>query len=105
HSLETSANSNYNALQTTLKHRLAHGLNFAVAYTWSKSIDDASNGIYSGTRGVSFPQDSFNLRAERAVSSFDTRHRFTANFTYEVNFLRSRLSGFPHALTYVLTIV
>ena len=85
--LETSANSNYNALQTTLKQRLSRGLNFSVAYTWSKSIDDASNGIYGGTRGVSFPQDSFNLRAERAVSVFDQRHRFTANFTYDLDFL------------------
>src|SRR5262249_29955917 len=85
--LETSANSNYNALQTTLKQRLSHGLNFNIAYTYSKSIDDASNGIYGGTRGVSFPQDSNNLRAERAVSSFDTRHRFTANFTYDLDFL------------------
>src|SRR5262245_61240083 len=97
--LETSANSNYNALQTTLQQRLTRGLNFHVAYTWSKSIDDASNGIYGGTRGISFPQDSYNLRAERAVSSFDTRHRFTANFTYDLDFLRNRLSSWPRHLT------
>src|SRR5262249_29632373 len=97
--LETSANSNYNALQTSLKQRLARGLNFAVAYTWSKSIDDASNGIYGGTRGVSFPQDSFNLRAERAVSVFDQRHRFSANFTYDLDFLPSALGGLPKSLT------
>src|SRR6185295_5297470 len=97
--LETSANSNYNALQTTLKQRLVRGLNFYVAYTWSKSIDDASNGIYGGTRGVSFPQDSYNLRAERAVSSFDLRHRFSANFTYELDFLGRRLDSWPRRLT------
>lgn len=97
--LETSANSNYNALQTTLKQRLSRGLNFHVAYTWSKSIDDASNGIYGGTRGVSFPQDSFNLRAERAVSVFDTRHRFSANFTYDLDFLASALTPLPKRVT------
>lgn len=97
--LETSANSNYNALQTTLKQRLTRGLNFYIAYTWSKSIDDASNGIFGGTRGVSFPQDSFNLRAERAVSVFDTRHRFTTNFTYDLDFLPSALGGLPKPLT------
>jgi hypothetical protein len=97
--LETSANSNYNALQTTLKQRLSRGLNFYVAYTWSKSIDDASNGIYGGTRGVSFPQDSYNLRAERAVSSFDTRHRFSANFTYDLDFLTSALALLPKRVT------
>ncbi|MGH9939392.1 MAG: TonB-dependent receptor domain-containing protein [Blastocatellia bacterium] len=97
--LETSANSNYNALQTALKQRLSRGLNFYVAYTWSKSIDDASNGIYGGTRGVSFPQDSYNLRAERAVSSFDTRHRFSANFTYDLDFLAGWLGAAPKRLT------
>jgi hypothetical protein len=50
-------------------------------------MDDASNGIYSGTRGISYPQDSYNLRAERAVSSFDLRHRVTVNATYELTFL------------------
>jgi Carboxypeptidase regulatory-like domain/TonB dependent receptor len=97
--LETSANSNYNALQTTYKQRLMRGLNMYAAYTWSKSIDDASNGIYSGTRGVSFPQDSHNLRDERAVSVFDLRHRFTLNFMYDVNFLPNLFSSLPKQLT------
>ena len=74
-------------------------MNFYVAHTWSKSIDDASNGIYGGTRGVSFPQDSYNLRAERAVSSFDTRHRLSANFTYELDFLARALSHWPKRVT------
>jgi outer membrane receptor protein involved in Fe transport len=85
--LETSANSDYNALQLTIKQRLTRGFNLFGTYTWSKSMDDASNGIYSGTRGISYPQDSYNLRAERAVSSFDLRHRVTVNATYELTFL------------------
>jgi carboxypeptidase family protein/TonB-dependent receptor-like protein len=97
--LETSANSNYNAFQTSLKQRLARGLNFGLAYTYSKSIDDASNGIFGGTRGVAFPQDSFNLAAERAVSVFDQRQRFSANFTYDLDFLTSVLGSLPKALT------
>jgi hypothetical protein len=97
--LEASANSSYNALEAALKKRLARGLNFSVAYTWSKSIDDASNGIYGGTRGVSFPQDSFNLRAERALSVFDIRHRVTANFTYDLDWVPSRLGSLPRRVT------
>jgi outer membrane receptor protein involved in Fe transport len=97
--METSANSHYDALQTYLRQRLSNGLSLYVAYTWSKSIDDASNGIFAGTRGTAFPQDSYNLRAERAVSSYDTRHRFTANFTYDLNFLSRWLSGWPQPLT------
>ena len=97
--LETSANSNYNALQASLKQRLSRGLNFSVAYTYSKSIDDASNGIFSGTRGVSFPQNSFNLAAERAVSVFDQKHRFMTNVTYDLDFLSSVLGSLPKSLT------
>jgi hypothetical protein len=96
--LETSAHSNYNALQLTIKQRLVHGLNVYGNYTWSKSIDDASNGIYSGTRGVSYPQDGYNLRAERAVSSFDLRHRGTVNLTYELSFLPNLLASWPKRL-------
>jgi hypothetical protein len=38
------------------------------------------------------------LRAERAVSSFDIRHRFSANATYDLN-LNRWLSGWPRHLT------
>jgi hypothetical protein len=96
--LETSAHSNYNALQLTIKQRMVRGLNVYGSYTWSKSIDDASNGIYSGTRGVSYPQDGYNLRAERAVSSFDLRHRGTVNVTYELSFLPNLLASWPKRL-------
>jgi hypothetical protein len=48
---------------------------------WSKSIDDASDGI-DFVPGIAFPQDPGNLRAERGHSSFDTRHRFTAALNY-----------------------
>jgi hypothetical protein len=74
-------------------------LNFFLTYTYSKSIDDASNGIFGGTRGVSFPQDSFNIAAERAVSVFDQRHRFSGNFTYDMDFLPSALSSLPKRAT------
>jgi len=95
--LETSANSDYSALQTTIKQRLA-GFTLFGTYTWSKSLDDASNGIYSGTRGVAYPQDSYNLRDERSLSSFDLRQRFTINATYELNFLSALLGSWPKRL-------
>lgn len=97
--LETTANSNYNALQTYLRRRFSKGLTLYMAYTWSKSIDDASNGIYSGTPGIAFPQDSYNLRAERALSSFDIRHRFTFNFVYDLAGLPNALQSWPKWLT------
>jgi hypothetical protein len=97
--LETSSNANYNSLQASLKQRLSRGLNFGASYSFSKSIDDASNGIFSGPRGVVYPQDSFNIAAERAVSVFDQRHRFMANFTYDLDFLPGLVGSLPKSLT------
>jgi hypothetical protein len=37
-----TSDSHYNALQATLGHRFSRGLYFQGAYTYSKSIDDAS---------------------------------------------------------------
>jgi hypothetical protein len=67
-----------------LRTRNWHGLSGFTGYTWSKSLDDASDGIDFNFATVAFPQDSNNLAAEYGPSNFDTRHRFTAAFTYEL---------------------
>src|SRR5262249_34158039 len=41
---ESSGNSTYNSLQSSLKINGWHGLTSTVNYTWSHSIDDASDG-------------------------------------------------------------
>jgi len=80
----TISASVYHALQATLRTRNWHGLSGFAGYTWSKSLDDASDGIDFNFTTVAFPQDSNNLAAERGPSNFDTRHRFTAAFTYQL---------------------
>jgi hypothetical protein len=67
-----------------------HGLSGFATYAWSHSIDDASDGI-DYAAGIALPQDSTNLRAEHGNSSFDTRHRFTVAFNYQV----PRLTAVP----------
>ena len=80
----TISASRYNALQATLRTRSWRGLAGFAGYTWSKSLDDASDGIDFNFATVALPQDSNNLAAEHGPSNFDTRHRFTAAFTYEL---------------------
>jgi Carboxypeptidase regulatory-like domain len=80
----TIASSTYHALQVTLRIPSKHGLSGFAGYTWSKSLDDASDGIDFNSATVALPQDSNNLRAEHGASNFDTRHRFTAAFAYQV---------------------
>lgn len=80
----TSANSTYNALQTTVQLRHLHGFSGFSTYTLSKSLDGASDGIDFNFATAAFPQNSDNLRAEKGPSTFDTRHRWTTAINYEV---------------------
>lgn len=78
--VESGSNSNYHSLQATWDRPLARGVSLWAVYTLSKSIDDTS--AFLGTRAdKNFPQDSRNFRAERAVSSYDIRQRFTTAYT------------------------
>src|SRR5262249_20412214 len=79
---EASARSNFNSLQSSLRLRSFHGVDSAVNYTWSHSIDDASDGE-DFTPNQAQPNNSFNNHADPGNSSFDIRHRFTWTFSYE----------------------
>ncbi len=82
---ENTISSHYNSLQAKLDKRFSHGLSFLMAYTWSKSIDGASVFFGSGANATTiFPQDNYNLRAERGNSDFDIRHRLSWSFLYQV---------------------
>jgi hypothetical protein len=82
--------SNYDALQATLRTRQWHGLSGFTGYTWSKSLDDASDGIDFNFATVAFPQNSYDTRADYGPSNFDTRQRFTAAFSYALPDISSR---------------
>jgi hypothetical protein len=80
---ESRGNSSYHALQARFTQRLSHGLSALASYTWSKSIDDAS-GFFSSAGDPNFPQDSNNVSADRGLSNFDVRHRFTVGYSYDL---------------------
>lgn len=80
---ESSAWSNYNALQLTLKMRNWHGVTSEVNYTWSHSLDNASDGE-DYVPNASQPDNSFNPAAEKANSNFDRRQSFTWDFNYQL---------------------
>ena len=80
---EASANSTYNALQTSLRVNDWHGFTSTVNYTWSHSIDDASDGE-DYVPNASQPNDSTApIGSNRGNSNFDVRNRFTWNFVYQ----------------------
>ncbi len=73
---DTIANSNYNSLQISAEKRLSNGLQFQAAYTWSKSIDNAS----------SFENElnPLNYRLSRSLSYFDAPQRFVLSYYYQL---------------------
>jgi hypothetical protein len=80
------ANSNYHALQSTLTHRYANGLQVEAAYTWSKTIDETSTGNTAFNTAVN---DQTSLKDSYGLSDFDRAHRLTLEYVYELPFLRS----------------
>ena len=90
--IEAGAGSIYHSLQTRLQCRLRGGLTGLFSYTWAKSIDNAS-AFFPSSGDANYPQDSNNTAAERALSSFDLRHRFAGSFAYDLPFGRGRKIG------------
>jgi hypothetical protein len=87
--IESRANSNYRSLQARLQQRLSDGLGLLVSYTWSKSIDDASN-FFPSAGDPNYPQNSYDFRAERGRSNFDVRHRLAVSYIYDLPFGKGR---------------
>ena len=89
-----SANSTYHGLQTTVRFQQFHGFSGFSTYTFSKSLDGASDGINFNFANAAFPQDSTNLAAEKGPSTFDTRHRWTT----AANYAMPDLHHLPHVI-------
>ncbi|MCI0388591.1 MAG: TonB-dependent receptor [Acidobacteria bacterium] len=87
------ASATYNSLQVRLDTRLAKQLTLNANYTFSRTIDNASE-IFStvgGGQGVADPQKFFDSTGgERGLSAFHQKHNFTANFIYDLPFLRDQ---------------
>jgi hypothetical protein len=75
------ARSGYNSLQLQFKRRMTRGLQALLSYTWSKSLDTASdesiNNLYA-------PATRLDPSLDRGPSSFDVRHAFTGSASYEI---------------------
>jgi hypothetical protein len=78
--MRNDADSSYNALQVQYRHRLAHGLQTLLSYTWAHSIDDASSDAYF----VNLPASDAPLSDERGSSDYDIRHTFSGAVSYNI---------------------
>jgi hypothetical protein len=78
--MRNDADSSNNALQVQYRHRLAHGLQTLLSYTWAHTIDDDSSDAYPANLS---PNDA-PLSQERGSSDYDIRHTLSAAISYNI---------------------
>ena len=81
---ETTFNSSYNSLQTSLTKRFSKGLQFLGAYTWSKNLDtlSGSGGLSNFELGF-LTNDQTNPRQAHGPDDFDRTNRAVLSLVYE----------------------
>jgi len=90
----TDAQSFYNSFQLSVSKHNSRNLSWQVFYTFSHSIDDASdNASIEAVNEPPTTQDPFNRKGDRGRSGFDIRHNFVANVVYELPFGRGSHFG------------
>ena len=81
--------SSYHALLARVEHSMSNGVSVAAAYTFAKEIDDMVPSV-NGFPGESFsgaaPQNFYDIRGERALSSWDTPQTLVLSYVYELPF-------------------
>ena len=75
--------STYHGGSVEFLHHFDHGLLLRANYTYSKTMDDATNELASSTVDPRRPQDSYNLQNEWAPSALDVPHKVTISFVYD----------------------
>ncbi len=79
--ITNGARSHYNSLQTTFHSRITHSLEAMLNYTWSHSIDDASDDTVASSID--------NPKVDLGDSTFDVRNSFNGALTYNIPSLQT----------------
>jgi hypothetical protein len=92
----TGASSHYNGLQLTATKRLSHGLQGQINYTFSKCMDEVSNGGFlQFAAGAVLSPLPGELARNYGPCDYDIRHNLTAEYVYELPLkVRSRALGY-----------
>ena len=82
--------SYYNALQVLLAKKPSHGLNFQAAYTYGKALDTGSE-LTNTVIDFNYPYlEGDSARSMKGFSLFDTRHRFTFTYGYDLPWFKNQ---------------
>ncbi len=94
----TGAKSHYNGLQLTAAKRLGHGLQSQINYTFSRCMDEVSNGGFLpfAAGGILSPLPG-ELSRNYGPCDYDIRHNFNAEYVYELP-IKVRGHALGHAM-------
>ena len=77
--------SNYSALQVTLRKRSKNGLQFSANYTYAKVMDEISDAFTPRQAATgSYPEDSFDPHLDYGPADFDVKHRLVVSYDYQL---------------------
>ncbi|HYO80018.1 MAG TPA: hypothetical protein VES20_01345, partial [Bryobacteraceae bacterium] len=76
--VEMASTSNYHSWQTQVNKRFSRGLQFGLAYTWSKALN-----LVNGNDETVNPVLNYRSR-NYGLSNYDRTHNFVLNYTYNV---------------------
>lgn len=83
----TGANSHYNGLQLSTMKRLGHGLQGQINYTFSRCMDEVSNGGFlQFSAGAILSPLPGELRRNYGPCDYDVRHNLDAQYVYQLPF-------------------
>lgn len=91
-SYQPYSESNYNGMTLNLTRRLQNGLQLDLAYTWSKTMDDATAEVNATGLTPRRPQNSQCVACDYSRSALDRTNRLTLEAIYDVPFFKN--SGF-----------
>ncbi len=94
----TGSNSHYHGLQLTAMKRLGHGLQGQINYTFSRCMDEVSNGGFlQFSAGALLSPLPGNLTRNYGPCDYDIRHNLNAEYLYELP-IKVRNHGWGYAL-------
>jgi hypothetical protein len=91
---DNSANSSYNALMVSYRHRWSQGLQMLISFTASKWIDQSAGPEdWVNPNNVGVYQNAYNLAAERSLDANDTPKSLVVSYVYALPFGRGKKFG------------
>ncbi len=78
--MTNGADSSYNSLQVQYRHRLTHGLQTLLSYTWAHAIDDVSSDV----NYANVPPGAEPASENRGSSDYDIRNTFADAVSYDI---------------------